>query len=83
VLESRLLKKTFGPEQEVTRDGGTLHKEEPHDLYSLGNAIRVIKSTRKRWAGRVTRGGEQKCIHAFGWKAEKKTTWRTYEKKGG
>jgi hypothetical protein len=30
-----------------------LHNVELHDLYSLPNIVRVIKSTRMRWAGHV------------------------------
>ena len=37
---------------------GNRHYEEPGDLYSSPNIIRVIKSRRIRWAGNVTRTGE-------------------------
>jgi hypothetical protein len=35
-----------------------LHNEELNDLYSSPNIIRVIRSRRMRWAGRVGRVGE-------------------------
>jgi hypothetical protein len=35
-----------------------LHNDELHDLYSSPNTVRVIKSRRIRWAGRVARMGE-------------------------
>jgi hypothetical protein len=35
-----------------------LHNEELNDLYSSPNIIRVIRSTRMRWAGHVARMGE-------------------------
>jgi hypothetical protein len=79
VFENRVLRKIFGPRRkEVTITWETLHYEELHDLYSLENVTPLIKSTRKRWAGRLTHGREEKCILAFGWKTSKKAiTWRT------
>jgi hypothetical protein len=35
-----------------------LHNDELHDLYSLPNIVRVIKSRRMGWAGHVARMGE-------------------------
>jgi hypothetical protein len=37
-----------------------LHNEELNDLYSSSNIIRVIKSRRMRWTGRVARMGEKR-----------------------
>ena len=37
-----------------------LHNEELNDLYSSPNIVRVIKSRRMRWAGHVTRMGEER-----------------------
>jgi hypothetical protein len=37
-----------------------IHNEEPYDLYSSQNIIRVIKSRRMRWAGHVAGMGERK-----------------------
>jgi hypothetical protein len=39
----------------VTGDGGKLHNEELHNLYSSPNIITMIKSTRMMWAGHVAR----------------------------
>jgi hypothetical protein len=35
-----------------------VHNDELHDMYSLPNIVRVIKSRRMRWAGHVARMGE-------------------------
>jgi len=40
-----------------------LHNEELRDLYSLPNIVRVVKSSRMRWAGHVARMGERKGVH--------------------
>ena len=40
-----------------------MHNEELTDLYSSPNIVRVIKSSRMRWAGRVTRMGESRGVH--------------------
>ena len=40
-----------------------LHKEELNDLYSSSNIVRVIKSTRMKWAGHVTRMGEERVVY--------------------
>ena len=34
-----------------------------HDLYSLPNIVRVVKSRRMRWAGHVARMGEDRGVH--------------------
>jgi len=40
-----------------------LHNEELRDLYSLPNIVRVVKSSRMRWAGHVARMGEGRGVH--------------------
>ena len=40
-----------------------LHNEELNDLYSLPNIVRVVKSRRMRWAGRVAHMGEDRGVH--------------------
>jgi len=40
-----------------------LHNEELSDLYSFPNIVRVVKSRRMRWAGRVARIGEERVVH--------------------
>jgi hypothetical protein len=39
------------------RDSRELHNEELHNLYSSASIIRMVKSRRMRWAGRVARMG--------------------------
>jgi hypothetical protein len=54
MFENRVLQRIFGPKRgEVTGDGRKLHNEELHNLYSLPNIIRMIKSWRMRWAGHL------------------------------
>jgi len=48
---------------EVTGDWRRLHNEELNDLYSSPNVVRVIKSTRMRWAGHVARMSEEKGVY--------------------
>jgi hypothetical protein len=40
-----------------------LHNEELHILYSSPNIVRQIKSRRMRWAGHVTRKGEERNVY--------------------
>jgi hypothetical protein len=40
-----------------------LHNDELHSLYSSPNIVRVIKSRRMRWAGRVARMGERRGVN--------------------
>jgi hypothetical protein len=46
---------------EATGEWRRLHNEELNDLYSSPNIIRVIKSRKIRWAGRVTHMEERRC----------------------
>jgi hypothetical protein len=56
VFENRVLRRIFGPKRdEVTGVRRKLHNEELHNLYSSLNIIRMIKSSRMRWAGHVAR----------------------------
>jgi hypothetical protein len=45
---------------EVTGGWRKLHNEELHNLYSSQSIIRMIRLRRMRWAGHVTRMGENK-----------------------
>jgi hypothetical protein len=55
LFENRVLKRIFGPKsEEVTGGLRKLHSEELHKLFSLPNAVTIIKS-RIRWAGHVAR----------------------------
>jgi hypothetical protein len=40
-----------------------LHNEELHNLYSLPNTIRMIKSRRMGWAGNVACIEKKRCAH--------------------
>jgi hypothetical protein len=54
VFENRVLRRIFGPKRdEVTEEWRKLRNEELRDLYSSPSIIRLIKSWRMRWAGRV------------------------------
>ena len=44
-----------------------LHNEELNDLYCPLNIVRVIKSRRMRWAGRVARRGRREEYMGFWW----------------
>jgi len=64
VFETRILRRIFGPKRdEVTGEWRKLHNEEPNDLYSSPNIVRVIKSRRMRWAGHVARMGERRGVY--------------------
>ena len=64
MFENRVLRRVFGPKRdEVTGEWRKLHNEELRDLYSLPNIVRVVKSSRMRWAGHVARMGEGRGVH--------------------
>ena len=66
VFENRMLRRVFGPKRdEVTGEWRKLHNEELRDLYSLPTIVRVVKSRRMRWAGRVTRMGRGEMCTGF------------------
>ena len=47
----------------MTGEWRKVHNEELNDLYSSPNIVRLIKSRRVRWAGRVARMGERRGIY--------------------
>jgi hypothetical protein len=54
VFENRVQRIIFGSKRkEVTGACRNLHNEELHNLYTLPDIIRVIKSRRIRWTGHV------------------------------
>jgi hypothetical protein len=53
VFENRVLRRIFGPRDEVTGEWRKLHNEELRDLYSSPSIIRIFKSRRMGWAGHV------------------------------
>ena len=61
VFENMILRNIFGPKSiEVREEWRRLHNEQPYVLYSSANIIRVIRSRRLRWAGRVARMGARR-----------------------
>jgi hypothetical protein len=67
VFENRVLKRICEPRRDEATGGyRKLHNEEPHNLYSSPNAIRMIKSRRMRLAGYVSRMGRG-GIHTGCW----------------
>jgi hypothetical protein len=72
VFENRLLRRIFGPNREkVMGDWRKLHTEELHNLYSLPNIIRMMKSRGMRWAGHVARMG-RRGVHIGYWSGSQK-----------
>jgi hypothetical protein len=65
--------RVFGSKRvEVTGGGRLLHNEELHDLYSLPDIIRMMKSNRVRWAGHAAHmGGEEGYVLDLGGKNQK------------
>ena len=59
-----MLRRIFGSRRdEVTGEWRRLHNEELNDLYSSPNIVRVIQLRRMRWAGHVTRTGEERGVY--------------------
>jgi hypothetical protein len=66
VFKNRALRRIFGPKRnKVTGEWRKLHKEELNHLYSSPNIVRVIKSRRMRWAGRIARMGRGEAYTGF------------------
>ena len=64
VFENMVLRRIFGPRRdEVTGEWRRMHNEELNDFYSSRNIVRVIKSRRMRWAGHVSRMGEERGLY--------------------
>jgi hypothetical protein len=61
VFESRLWRRIFGPKSdEVTGKWRKLYNEKRHEIYTVPNAVRVIKSKSMRWTRHVARMGKEK-----------------------
>jgi hypothetical protein len=63
VSENRVLRRIFGPKRDVDGSWRKLHNDELHNLISLPNIFRVIKSRRMRWAGHITLMGEGRGVY--------------------
>jgi hypothetical protein len=64
VFENRMLRKIFGPNRdEVIGGWRKLHNEKLHNLCCSPCIIRMIKSSRMRWAGHVARMWEKGNAH--------------------
>ena len=48
---------------DFTYKDNNIQKKELNDLYSLPNIVRVVKSRRMRWAGHMSRMGEDRGVH--------------------
>jgi hypothetical protein len=64
-FENRVLRRIFGPKREEDGSWRKLHNDELHTLYSSPNIVRVIKSSRLRWAGHVARMGKGDVFTGF------------------
>jgi hypothetical protein len=65
VFENTVLRRIFGPKREEDGSWRKLHNDELHSLYTSLNSVRVIKSRRMRWAGRVERMGRGEVFTGF------------------
>jgi hypothetical protein len=64
VSENLLLREILGPKSDgVTGDSRKLRCEELHNLYSLPNIIRMIKTRKVGWAGHAAHMGETSKMH--------------------
>jgi hypothetical protein len=59
---------------DVTGGWRKLHNEELHNLYSSPNIIRMIKSSRTKWAGHVARTGAKRNAYVGGKARRKENT---------
>jgi hypothetical protein len=48
VFEKRVLRSIFGPKRKEDESWRKLHNDEPHNLYSSPNIVRMIKPRRMR-----------------------------------
>jgi hypothetical protein len=74
VFENRMLKRIFRPKKEEVIEGWRkLHNEELHNLYCSPSIIRIIKSSRMRWAGHVHEWGRRGRRIGFCWGNQERT----------
>jgi len=68
VFENRVLRTIFVPKKdEVTGEWKKLHNQELNDLSCRPNTVRVMKSRRMRWAGRIACMGRGEVYKGFWW----------------
>jgi hypothetical protein len=72
VFENKVLRRIFGPKRdEVTGGWRKLHNEELRDLYSSPSIVRIIQSSRMRWAGYVARMGKREMRIGYWWENQR------------
>jgi hypothetical protein len=80
VFENRVLRRIFEhTRSKETGEWGKLHNEELNSLYTSPNVIRVIKSTRMRWAGHVAHMGERRGTYRILVGKSEGKSWKTQE----
>ena len=76
MFENMVLRRIFGPMRDEVTGEWRILLNEPNDLYSSPNIVRVIKSRRMRWAGHVARIGEERgCIGSWWGNRREKDHW--------
>jgi hypothetical protein len=64
IFENRVLMRIFGCKRyEVTGEWRKLHNEDPNDLYSSPNIVRVNESRRMRLAGHIACNGDRRGVY--------------------
>jgi hypothetical protein len=77
LFKNRVLRRIFEPKRdEVTGEWRKLHNEELRDLYSSPSIIRIMKSSRMRWAGHVARKGRRGTRVGYWWESQRERTTR-------
>jgi hypothetical protein len=72
VFEKRVLRRIFGPKRhEVTKGWRELYNEKLHYLYCSPNIIKMTKSRRVKWTGRVARMGRRRMRIGYWWVSKK------------
>jgi hypothetical protein len=64
VFKNRVLGRILGPKMDEANEGWRKsHNEELHNLYPSPSIIRMFKSRRMKWEGRVAQMGEKRNAH--------------------